>query len=65
MSYEPVAGADELLNVREVSKIVKMATSSIYRYVARGEFPEPVKLSSRMTRWRRSEIQAWINESGE
>jgi len=33
-----------------------------WRWVQRGEFPRPVKLSRGCTRWRLSDIEAWEDE---
>lgn len=51
---------DRLLRISEVKDIAGMGTSTIYRKVAEGNFPPPVRLSGGMSRWRKSDIEQWI-----
>ena len=37
-----------------------MGESTIWEKVRRGEFPKPVKISSRITAWKRAEILEWL-----
>lgn len=37
-----------------------MSRSKIYRLVAAGDFPRPIKLGERASAWIASEIDAWI-----
>ena len=50
---------DYLLRIAEVEKQSGMARSTIYKRMADGTFPEPVKLSSRQVRWRQSDVTRW------
>ena len=47
----------ELLPVKEVSALTGLGISTIWRGVARGRFPAPIKVCG-STRWRRSDIEA-------
>ena len=49
-----------LLTVREVAKIVGLGVPTVWKWVASGGFPAPIKLSSRATRWRSDEVESWI-----
>lgn len=51
---------DRLLKIGEVKEIVGMGASTIYRKVSDGEFPPPVRLSSGMSRWKRSDLDQWM-----
>ena len=51
-----------LLKVAEVSDLVKLARPTIYRMMAAGKFPRPVKLGARAVRWRRADVETWIEE---
>lgn len=53
---------DTLLDIKDVKKIVKFSTASIYRMVKEGAFPAPVKFSHRTVRWIESEVRAWLAE---
>jgi prophage regulatory protein len=50
---------DRLLRLPEVQSIVGLCRAMIYRAVASGRFPEPVKLG-RVSAWPESEVLAWI-----
>lgn len=54
-------GGDRMLRLNEVSQRVGLGRSSIYEFVKKKRFPAPVKLSSHCTRWRESDIAAWIS----
>lgn len=51
-----------LLSRTQVEQLTGLSTSSLYRAMHRGEFPEPLRVSTRSVRWRNDEIQAWIEE---
>ena len=53
-------GTDRLLKVDEIALICGMSKSTIYRRVADGSFPAPIRVGVRAARWRRSEINQWI-----
>lgn len=50
-----------LLNVREVALVLAIGRSTVWRYVKLGLLPQPIKLSAGATRWRRSDIEGFIN----
>lgn len=41
------------------NKIVPFSTSTLWRMVKRGTFPEPVKISDKITAWRVKDIRRW------
>jgi excisionase family DNA binding protein len=51
---------DHLINVREVAEYIGMAVGSVYHLVSEGRIP-CIHLSARCLRFRRSDIDAWIN----
>ncbi len=54
---------DQLLRRSEVETIVGLKKSAIYDRIAREEFPAPERFrSSRMVRWKRSKIEAWLED---
>jgi prophage regulatory protein len=61
----PPQGDDRLIPITEVSSLVGLKSSAIYNRVATGAMPAPVRLSSRCSRWRLSQIRAWIAAQGE
>ena len=51
----------ELLDVRAVSELLgSCSTRHVYRLADAGRMPRPIKLGS-LVRWRRSELESWIN----
>ena len=51
---------DRILRRREVERRVGLGRSAIYAAINRGEFPKPIKLTSRAVGWRQSDIEAWL-----
>jgi predicted DNA-binding transcriptional regulator AlpA len=50
---------DNLITVSALVEMLQRSRASIYRDIKRGTFPKPLKLGS-SSRWRRSEIAAYI-----
>ena len=51
--------------VRRIGKVIErtgQSKSSIYRGVAEGTLPRPIRLGQNMSGWLESEITAWIAE---
>jgi prophage regulatory protein len=53
--------AETLLPRREVERRVGLGRSTIYKRIAAGTFPKPVKLGASSC-WVESEVEAWIQE---
>jgi prophage regulatory protein len=58
-----VAGKD-LLTARDVAARLSMSTRTLYRLVAAGSFPRPVRLGRRFARWRASDVQRFLDGLG-
>ena len=52
--------ADALLKIQTVGAVAGLSAATIYRKTAAGEFPQPIKLGTRCTRWRAADVRAWI-----
>lgn len=48
--------SDRLLRIREVLEIVPVGRSTWWAGIKAGRFPKPVKLGSRTTCWKQSDI---------
>lgn len=57
---EAAALPDALLKVQTVAAVTALSPSSIFRKTAAREFPEPVRLGARCTRWRAADVRAWL-----
>lgn len=55
------SGGDAILRRPMVQRRVGLSRSEIYRRVARGAFPRPVRLGPNSIGWLSSEIDAWIS----
>lgn len=60
MQTETIPG---LITIRDVQRLTTLSRATIYRFIAVGRFPVPLKLSPQgRVAWRLSEVCAW-NES--
>jgi prophage regulatory protein len=57
--------ADALLCVKQVGDVTSFSPATTYRKVAEGTFPQPIRFGKRCTRWRASDIAAWLAALGE
>jgi len=61
MFYLYMKNTNELLKVNQVMEILKCKSkSTIYNLMNESEFPKPIKLTERSTRWQVSEINKWL-----
>lgn len=57
--------AEALLILRNVCALTGLSPSSVYRRLARHDFPQPVRLGNRCTRWRAGDVTAWLAAQAE
>ena len=50
-----------LLNVRQLGKLLGCSPRNVWRLLALGKLPEPLRLGARTVRWRVREIEAWLD----
>lgn len=55
-------GSLSFLRVTEVEARTGMSRSTIYEKIRSAGFPEPIRLSSRMSRWLDGEVDAWLRK---
>jgi prophage regulatory protein len=55
-SAEPIS----VIRLAEVRRRTGQSTSSLYAAMARGDFPKPIKLSTRAVGWLARDVEAWI-----
>lgn len=51
-----------LIKIQEVSRITSLSRSTIYKYMAEGQFPQSVKLSTHSVAWVEHEVMDWVTE---
>lgn len=49
----------DLCGTRDRPGSLKLSRSTLWRLVADGRFPRPVKLGPRITAWRSADVAAW------
>ena len=49
-----------ILGIAEVVEMVGISPSTIFRQIAAGTFPRPIRLAPNRIGWLKSEIEAWI-----
>lgn len=49
----------------ERTGLLPVTEKTIWTWVREGKFPKPLKLSSNVTVWRMSEVEAWIEEQAD
>ncbi|WP_448172267.1 helix-turn-helix transcriptional regulator [Rhizobacter fulvus] len=58
------ADPDALLSRHTVSALTGLGATAIYVRVRAKTFPAPRKISRRCSRWKSSEVRAWLREQG-
>ena len=51
---------DPILRIKDVMQITTLSRTTLYRLMGRGDFPPPLKLGPNARGWRRSEVEAWV-----
>lgn len=49
-----------VIRLKEVLDTTGLSRSSLYKYIADGDFPKPVALGERCVGWVESEVHDWI-----
>jgi prophage regulatory protein len=52
--------AVKILRLSGVIDSIGLSRSTIYKFIAEGEFPAPVRLGARSVGWRQSDVDAWL-----
>ena len=50
----------KLMRLKEVMQATGLGRSTLYKYMAAGQFPEPVPLGGRSVAWVQDEVDNWI-----
>lgn len=53
---------EQLLCLRDLSRLYRVSRATLYRMLARGELPQPITVSLRAKRWKASEIEKILAE---
>ncbi|MCG5031867.1 AlpA family phage regulatory protein [Mesosutterella sp. OilRF-GAM-744-9] len=63
-STEKETQEPKLLTVRmkDLSAAIGLSPSTIFQYVHDGKFPKPIKINPRVSLWKWSEVEAWLDQ---
>ena len=56
--------SDALLRIKTVEHATGLSGATIYRKLRAGDFPKPVRMGARCTRWKAADVRAWIQAQG-
>lgn len=66
---EALLHAEQLRNalwsLKTVRQHTEFSSATIYRKVAQGTFPQPIRFGKKCTRWKAADIAAWMAALGE
>lgn len=60
MQHQDIPSTGFLRLRQVIGSVAPVSSATIWRWVASGRFPKPVKLSGRVTAWRCEDIRAWL-----
>jgi excisionase family DNA binding protein len=60
----PASAPPTLLTLKEVARYLQVSPRTVERMVVAGEFPPPMSISPGRSRWRQSNVDAWIETRG-
>ena len=58
--YKPFDDDEVLLRRSAVEQVTTLSRSTLYRLMARGEFPKPVAISPNRIAWRVADVHDWL-----
>ncbi|WP_093429098.1 helix-turn-helix transcriptional regulator [Thiohalospira halophila] len=53
---------DQFLTDRDLAARLGVHRTTPWRWAAGGDFPQPIRLAPNCSRWRESDIEAWLAE---
>jgi len=56
-------GSPELLNKKQLADLLGVSLKTLDRWTQRGILPPPARLGRRLKRWRRIDIERWIEDN--
>ncbi|MYL96405.1 AlpA family phage regulatory protein [Novosphingobium sp. FGD1] len=56
------AASGRFLRINDIVAETSLSRSTIYRMVAKGQFPAPVQLSANRVAWMEGAVQGWKNQ---
>jgi prophage regulatory protein len=60
MNQDPGVGVEVLLTSQQVAEKLSMSVRTLWRLVASGRFPQPIRYSRKLVRWKNSDVMRYI-----
>jgi len=60
-THDPQKEEPAFMALPEVERVTSIKKSTIYKLVKAGEFPSPLQIGQRCSRWRRTDVQDWCS----
>jgi excisionase family DNA binding protein len=54
-------GPKDLLTARELANRLSISLRTLYRMLARGQLPQPIRLGRRHVRWKATDVQRYLD----
>jgi predicted DNA-binding transcriptional regulator AlpA len=54
--------AEAFLRLQQVQELVPLSKGEIYARIREGKFPNQIRLSHKVAVWRKTEVEAWMEE---
>lgn len=64
MLQEEFLRMKDLANRHDSKGLIGVSAQTLWRWIQQNRFPAPLKISSNISVWRMSEVQAWMNAQG-
>lgn len=58
----PAAPVGRLMRMKDVERETSLHRATIYRHIAEGTFPSPIRLSAQRVAWSEADIEHWKQE---
>jgi prophage regulatory protein len=58
--FQPVLTTNRMVDVKTLSRAVGVSVPTLYRWMGELDFPRPIKLSARCSRWPMADVEEWI-----
>lgn len=62
VEFRQVQAPSRLIRLKEVQNRVGLGRSTIYRWMAEGNFPKPVRLGGHAVAWVLEDIDRWVSQ---
>jgi len=64
VSEKNLANSKNFLGLPAICSMTDLSRSTIYRLIADGDFPKPVRISKGRVAWRERDLTAWLESRG-